>query len=161
MASPARRYSSTSAARSADPASAGSVPRSSVRSAATVARIWSRLARPDGLGVDERPLGLVDVASQHVARAGDVEQHGGERVAGQVVQLAGDAAPLLGDRLLGERLPGRFELRRSARWWRAQDATQREGEDGGRASTPPTRSRPSDASCVATNHGTDRGDGQR
>ena len=68
-------------------------------------------ARPaDGLGVDERSLGLVEVAPEHVAGAGDVEQHGGERVAGQVVQLAGDPAPLLGHGLLGQRLAGRLEL---------------------------------------------------
>ena len=81
-----------------------------MRSAATVARIWSRLDRPTRLGVPQRPLGLVDVAAQHVPGAGDVEQHGGQRVAGQVVQLPGDAPPLLGHGLLGQRLPGLLQL---------------------------------------------------
>ena len=53
-------------------------------------------------------------AAQHVAGAGDVEQHGGERVPGQVVQLAGDAPALLGHGLLGERLPGALRAARSA-----------------------------------------------
>ena len=65
----------------------------------------------DRLGVDECTLGLVDVASQHVSGAGDVEEDSGERVPGQVVQLAGDASALLGHGLLGELVAGGLELR--------------------------------------------------
>ena len=105
--SPARRYSSRSAARSAEPASGG---------------IGAPLVGPqrrhggtdlieagptDRLGVDECTLGLVDVASQHVSGAGDVEEHSGERVPGQVVQLAGDASALFGHGLLGRARGGR------------------------------------------------------
>ena len=68
---------------------------------------------PDALGVGERPLGVVEVAPQDVAGAGDVEEHRRQRVAGEVVQFAGDAPPLLGDGLLGERLAGLFAARRS------------------------------------------------
>ena len=64
----------------------------------------------DALGVDERPLGLVDVAAQDVAGAGDVEEHRRQRVAGQVVELTGDAPPLLGDGLIGERPAGLLQL---------------------------------------------------
>ena len=60
-------------------------------------------ARPtDRLRVDEGAIGLVEVAAQHVTGAGDVEEDGGQGVAGQVVELAGDAAALLGDRLFGQ-----------------------------------------------------------
>ena len=76
-----------------------------------MARIWSRLARPTVSASAEGALGLVDVAAtEHVAGAGDVQQHGRQRVPGEVVQLAGDAPPLLGDGLVGERLAGALEL---------------------------------------------------
>ncbi len=45
-----------------------------------------------------------------MAGAGDVEEHRRQRVAGEVVQLAGDASSFLGDGLLGERLPRPVEL---------------------------------------------------
>ena len=65
----------------------------------------------DGLGVDQGRVGLGEVAAtQHVAGAGDVQEHGGQRVPGEVVQLAGDAPPLLGHGLVGERLTGALEL---------------------------------------------------
>jgi len=78
------------------------------------------------VGHDELDLAGVDVEGEldRVLRgvAGDVGQrfagdalqgrtgHGGQGVAGQVVQLAGDASPLLGHGLFGQRLPGPFEL---------------------------------------------------
>ena len=68
-------------------------------------------ARPaDRLGVEQGPLGLVEVPAQHVTGTRDVQQHGGERVPGQVVQLAGDAPPLLGHGLVGEGAAGALEL---------------------------------------------------
>ena len=68
-------------------------------------------ARPtDGLGVDEGALGFVDVPAQDMSGPGHVEQDGRQRVAGEVVELAGDALPLGGHGRLGERLAGRFEL---------------------------------------------------
>ena len=110
MASPARRYSSTSADE------VGRARQRRVGAALVGAQRRDRGAdliearASDGLGIDERALRLVDVAPQHVPGAGHVEHHGGERVAGQVVQLTRDPTALLGHGLLGERLAGRFEL---------------------------------------------------
>ena len=68
-------------------------------------------ARPaDRLGVEQRPLGLGEVPAQHVPGAGDVQQHRRQRVPGEVVQLAGDASPLLGHLLVGERPTGLLQL---------------------------------------------------
>ena len=106
------------------------MPRSSVRSAATVARIWSRLARPTLSASSERPLGVVEVAAQDVAGTGDVEEHRRQGVPGEVVQLAGDAPTLLGDRLLGERLAGLLELH-DQRLLPVHEATDGEREDVG------------------------------
>src|SRR5215207_5736170 len=50
------------------------------------------------------------VAVQHVAGAGDLEHHGGQPVAHEVVNVAGDPAPLHQQRLLRELAPGRLEL---------------------------------------------------
>ena len=86
---------------------------------------------PDALGVGERPLGIVEVAPQDVASAGDVEEHRRQRVAGEIVELAGDAPPLLGDGLLGERLTRLFAARRSACLLAVHDATDGEREGVG------------------------------
>ena len=110
MTRPARRYSSTSAARSSAPARAGSVPRSVRPQRGNRGADLVEARPPDGLGIEESPLGLVEVAAQDVAGAGDMQQHRSQRVAGEIVQLAGDTPPLLGDRLFGERFAGLFEL---------------------------------------------------
>ena len=65
---------------------------------------------PDALGVCKRPLGVVEVAAQDVASAGDVEEHRRQGVAGEVVEFTGNAPPLLGDRLFGERPARLFEI---------------------------------------------------
>ena len=67
----------------------------------------------DRFGVDQRPLGLGEVPAQHVPGTGDVEQHRRQRVPGQVVQLAGDAPPLLGHLLVGRARDGPAPAARS------------------------------------------------
>ena len=107
---PARRYSSTSASRSAE--------RGDCRIGAALVGAQRRhggadlveAGPPDALGVGERPLGVVEIAAQDVAGTGDVEEHRRQGVSGEVVQLAGDAPTLLGDRLVGERPAGLLEL---------------------------------------------------
>ena len=107
---PARRYSSTSASRSAEPGDRwiGAALVGAQRRHGGADLVEAR--PPDALGVDERPFGVVEIAAQDVAGTGDVEQHRRQRVSGEVVQLAGDAPALLGDRLVGERLAGLLEL---------------------------------------------------
>jgi len=84
----------------------------------------------DGLGVEQGSLGFVEVAPQHVACPGDVQEHGGERVPGQIVQLTGHPSPLVGHRLVGQRPPGPLQLVDEATL-ALQGATQDEREPVG------------------------------
>ena len=88
-------------------------------------------ARPtDGLGVGERPLGVGGVAAQDVAGAGDVEHDSRQRVAGEVVELTGDAPALLRHRLLGECLARPLQLADQG-LLAVEQAPEDEGEDVG------------------------------
>jgi hypothetical protein len=68
------------------------------------------LASADLLGRAQRLLGGVGVTAQDVAGTGDLEHHGGQPVTHEVVDVAGDPAPLHQQRLLRELAAGGLQL---------------------------------------------------
>ena len=156
-ARPPARASSTSAGISlADGSGGATAASSSLRSSATVRRSSSHAPPAHLLGRPQRLLRGRGVAVQHVAGARDLEHHGGQPVAHEVVDVAGDPAPLDQQRLLGELAPGGLELgdelalacgraAEDPREGDAQDpdAAGRSPTDPGSGSRPPARARAS------------------
>jgi len=68
------------------------------------------LRRPDLFGLGQRFVSGIRIPTQHVAGAGDVEQHRGEPVADRVVDIPRDPSALLEHALIGERRPRRGQF---------------------------------------------------